>query len=130
MKLLQSPAKIAGVLCLLSAGLSLPFWYVLLFTATPSRLSVGQAALQQLRFSFSSEAPARELLILWALLPIASLAIGAAYLGNAARNRGVAIGLVVASAAIALAVLAMAGWSEAIFFALPVFFGAKCVRSA
>jgi len=128
MKLLHSPAKIAGALCLLSAALTLPFWYILLFTATPVHLSLGQAALQQLQFSFSSEAPGRSLLILWAMVPIASVGIEAAYLQNAARNRSVAICLVVASTAIALAVLTLVGWAEAIFFALPVFFGAKCVR--
>src|SRR5437667_12157384 len=110
MKLLRSPAKIAGVLCLLSAALTLPFWYALLFTATPAHLSLGQAALQQLQFSFSSQAPGRSLLILWALVPVVSVGIGVAYLQNSARSRSVAICLVAASTAIALAVLILVGW--------------------
>jgi hypothetical protein len=125
---LNSPAKIAGALSLLSAALALPFWYTLLFAATPSSLSAWEAALQQLQFSFSSGTPGRELLVLWALVPIVSAGLGLIYLTPVARSREVAVGALTASAAVALTVFILAGWSEAIFYVLPVFFGAKNVR--
>lgn len=127
---LHSPAKIAGALSLLSAALALPFWYTLLFVATPSSLSVWEAALQQFRFSFSSETPGRELLILWASVPIVSAGLGLVYLAPVARSRVVAVGAMTASAAVALTVFILAGWSEAIFYVLPLFWGAKNVRIA
>ena len=130
MQLLRSPEKLAGVLSLLCAGLMLPFWYILLFTATPSGMSSFEGAIQQLQFSFSPETPGRWLLVWWAAMPFACLGIGVAYLLNGASTKRRAIGLTAASATLVLAAIVLSNWPTAAFLALPVVFGAQCVRRA
>lgn len=102
----QSPAKIAGLLSLLSAVLVLAIWYILLFVAMPTRLSVTEAAIGALQYTFSVENPARWSFVWLATLPLLCAMIGSAYLLNLARSKVIAILLLASTIFLGLAVLA------------------------
>ncbi len=114
----------------LSAVLILPFWYTLLFVATPSQLSVTEAVIGQLQYIFSVENPARWSFVWFATLPLLCTVVGSAYLLNLARSRIIAILLLASTISLGLAVLAFNTWDLAFFVILPAFWGWRCLRDA
>ena len=131
MKLLpRLPATIAGLLSFLSAILILHVWYILLFVATPSKLSVSEAAIGHLQYFFSIENPTRLFFVWLAALPLFSIAIGVAYLFKFADSKTNAVLLFASTIGLGLAELAFHTWDLALFVALPAIWGWRCVRVA
>jgi len=125
---LQSPAKIAGLLSLLSAVIVLGIWYILLFVAMPSQLSVTEAVIGQIQHTFSVENPSRWAFVWLGILPLLCTGIGSAYLLNLARSRAIAILLLASTISLGLAVLAFNTWDLAFFVTLPAIWGWRCLQ--
>ena len=126
----QSPAKIAGLLSLLSAGLFLAVWYILLFVAIPPRLSVTEAVVGQLQYVFSVENPRRWYFVWLAIPPLLCVVIGSLYLMNLARSRAIAFLLLASTICLGIAVFAFNTWEFAFFVTLPAFWGWRCLPAA
>jgi hypothetical protein len=126
---LKSPAKMAGLLSLLSTMFVMAIWFILLFVGTPANQTITQAAINQVVDLYSADNPSR-LTFLWlAVLPIITAAIGAAYLLNLARTKLIASALLVFTCAMGLIVLAFGPFSLAIFVLLPAYWGWKCLEN-
>lgn len=131
MKLLpKSPARIAGLLSILSAVLVLVIWYILLFVAMPHGLSLAEAVTGQLQYTFSSENPTRWFFVWLAALPFLCAAIGTAYLLNLARSTPIAILLFASTISLGVAVLVFNSWDLAFFVGLPAIWGWRCLGEA
>ena len=125
----KSPAKIAGLLSLLSTMMVLAVWFILLFVGMPANLTVTNAVIDQMSYFYSDENPARLTFIWLALLPLISAAISSAYLLNLARSKKVATLLLASTIAIGSVVLAFGPFSLAIFVLLPAYWGWKCLEN-
>jgi hypothetical protein len=125
----KSPAKIAGLLSLLSTMMVLAVWFILLFVGMPSNLTVANAVIDQMSYFYSDENPARLTFIWLALLPLISAAISSAYLLNLARSKKIATLLLATTIAIGSVVLAFGPFSLAIFVLLPAYWGWKCLKN-
>lgn len=111
-----------------AAAFQVPVWYIYLFVATPTGQPVTEAARRQLVFTFSGEGPYRWWFVWFAAMPVLALLVGLAYLAKGASRRVGAIALVCVSSANALGALALADWTTALVLAMPIYFGAQCVR--
>ncbi|HEX7454503.1 MAG TPA: hypothetical protein VF296_00515 [Gallionella sp.] len=124
----KSPAKIAGVLSLLSTMFVLAIWFKLLFVGMPSNLTVTDAVIDQLSYFYSDENPSRLTFVWLAMLPLITAAIGSSYLLNLARSKKIAFFLLALTIAIGLVVLAFGPFSLAIFVLLPAYWGWRCLE--
>lgn len=123
-----SPHQIAGCLLFLPATAVLAIWYVYLCTAPPPGLSVAEAALSQLRYSFSQE-NAHAWWFAWMIgLPIACTCLGVAYLLHAGRTRTGSIALVCCVIALAIATFFLNGFGLALLVAAPALSGYRGIR--
>src|SRR6266446_6583330 len=118
-----TPQVITGYLFLLAAVLAGAIWYIYLFVAVPTHISLSQSAIDLLRYTFSAENPQRLWFAWMAALPILCALLGAAYLMNGARTRKGWFILLSASVLLALASFALNDWGLAVFVALPILWG-------
>lgn len=123
------PHVIAGSLFLLAAVLAGAIWFVLLFVAMPPGQSALDSALGQLRYAFSSANEQRWWFMWLAALPVACGLLAAAYLLNASQSRTGGIVLLSVSVALAIASFALNDWSLAVFVALPIIWGYRCIMA-
>jgi hypothetical protein len=130
MRLSLRPDQIAGLLSLLAAVLAGTIWYIYLFVANPPGLPLPGVVLSQLTYTFSPENADRWWFIWLAALPFALAAVGAAYLCRLARTRTVAMLLLAVLVILAASALWLTDWSLAIFVALPIGWGWRCVHGA
>jgi hypothetical protein len=115
--------KLAGFL-VLAAISPIVSWYMLLFVAKPSNVSVAAAAWSELSYVFSSESAELWWFVLWAMLPVLLLATAIACytrqpLTAATLRILVAIGLVFAVASAYLWPVEVLPIAGAIYFAYP-----------
>ena len=116
-------AKLAA--CLVFAAVSpIVSWYLLLFVAKPTNLSVAAAAWSELTYVFSSENPDRWWFVLWALLPVLLLATAIACytnrpLGARTLRMLFAVGLALTIASAYLWPIELIPIAGAIYFAYP-----------
>jgi len=122
--------QIAGLLSFLAAVLAGVAWYVYLFVASPSERPLAKSALGQLAYSFAPENADRWWFMWLAALPLALTVVGAAYLSRLARTQAVAMLLVAALVILAGSAFYLTNWSLALFVALPIIWGWRCVRGA
>jgi hypothetical protein len=125
----KSPAKIAGLLSLLSTMFVLAIWFILLFVGIPADQTIAHAVIDQITYLYSDQNPARLTFIWLAVLPFISSSIGTTYLLDLARTKMIAGMLLVVTIAIGLVVLAFGPLSLAIFVMLPSYWGWKCLES-
>jgi len=122
--------QIAGLLSLLAALLAGVAWYISLFVATPSQRLLGDSVFGKLATSFALENADRWWFMWFASLPLVLTVVGAAYLSHLARNQAVAFLLVAVLVILAGSSFYLTNWSLALFVALPIFWGWRCVRGA
>lgn len=79
MKLMQNPERVAGTLFLISVVPVLLAWIILLLVGHQPDMSVMASALDQVQYMFSAKNPTRLWFVWFALLPLFSAALGAAY---------------------------------------------------
>ena len=120
----------AGLLSILAALLLFVIWYILLFVATPSNISIAQSATDSLRYLLSAENPSRSWFVWLAVAPFVSLTLALAYLSGLARLKAPATMLLVFTVALGLLGIYFFTWSLALFVALPSYWGFLCVRNA
>lgn len=113
---------------MLAAVLAGAIWFALLFVAMPPGQSVLDSALGQLRYTFSSANEQRWWFAWLAALPVACGLLAVAYLLNASRSRTGGIVLLSVSVALAIASFAFNDWTLAVFVALPIIWGYRCVH--
>jgi hypothetical protein len=130
MQLQLRSEQIAGLLSLLAALLAGVAWYIYLFVATPSERPLADSVHAQLASSFALENADRWWFIWFAALPLALTVVGAAYLSHLARNQAVAMLLLAVLVILAGSSFYLTTWSLAVFVALPIFWGWRCVRGA
>lgn len=122
--------QIAGLLSLLAALLAGVAWYISLFVATPSQRLLADSVFAQLATSFALENADRWWFMWFAALPLVLTVVGAAYLSHLARNQAVAMLLVAVLVILAASSFYLTNWLLALFVALPIFWGWRCVRGA
>ena len=116
-------STLAGIFALAGSISYVVVWYVYLFTASPSRVSVGRAAIEQLKFSFSAESPARWVFVLLAALPVLGLCLGCAYLAGFASSRRRGFVMLGAATLAGLGAILISDWSTLFTFAASIYYG-------
>lgn len=120
--------QIAGLLSFLAALLAGVGWYVYVFVAKPSGRPPADSLYAQLASSFALESADQWWSIWAAALPLALTVVGAAYWSQLARNQATAVLLLAILVILAGASFLLTTWLLAIFVALPIFWGWRCVR--
>ena len=107
----------------------LSIWYAYLFVAMPENLSVWDAAVAQLRYTFSDANP-RAWWFAWLLaLPALCVALALAYLFNAARTRNGRVFLLGAVIALAVAAVILNDLTIAVFVAIPAVWSYRAIHA-
>ena len=122
--------QIAGLLSLLAALLAGTAWYILFFVAMPADRPLSDSMRSQFASTFSPENADRWWFIWFAALPLTLCVVGAAYLARLARNQSMAMLLLGVLVILAASSFYLTNWSLALFVALPIFWGWRCVRGA
>jgi|SRR5271165_2647067 len=120
--------QIAGLLSFLAALLAGVAWYAYVFVASPPGRPPADSLYAQLASSFARESADRWWSIWAAALPLALTVVGAAYLSHLARNQAMAVLLLVILVILAGSSFYLTTWLLAIFVALPIVWGWRCVR--
>jgi len=112
-----------GYLYLLNALLYVGIWFVYLFAAQPENISVLDAVLEQLTYSFS-EANSNRWFFVWiALAPAFCCLLSIAYLFQGVRSPNGALKLLVAGVAVGVATVILGKVEFAIFISVPIVLG-------
>ena len=121
----MSPDRIAGAFLLVPSVLVVAIWWIFLFYPDYPPLS---KVIEMFLFSLGTDNPEYIWFRSLALLPISCLLLAAAYFLGVARGRVGAITLLVISTAVATSAAVFIAWPFALFLALPIIVGYKCVR--
>jgi len=127
---LKSPHNVAGLLSLFAALLVIAVWYIVLFVAPLSGVSLSESAAITLRDFLSAENPSRSWFVWLAVAPVVSGAVGLTYLFGDSRSKALAVTLLLVSVMLAVSGFYLVTWSLALFIALPSYWGFLCVRTA
>jgi len=122
------PDKIAGFLFMVAGVLVSAIWYIYLFAAPDTTRTLMKSVVEQLQYTFSPEHSDRWWFMWLVALPILCFAIGSAYLLNVARSRRGAVPLLTLSVVLAASSFVLNDWALALFVALPILWGSRCVR--
>lgn len=124
-----SPPTWAASLLALAALLPIGTWLILLFVAQTPAMSVIDAALQTVEFTFAEQNQNRLWFVWWGALPVVLLLLAAAYFSRISRRASGAKALFGASVLVALTALYFAP-AFLIVLAFPLYFGFVCIRQA
>lgn len=123
------PSRVtAGLLFLVPVVFVGAWWSIYLFAGVPSDKSILESAWGQLQYTFSPENERRWLFVWMAVLPVASVLLAGAYLLNVSRSKPGGMLLLGMSVALAVASFALNDFSLAVFVALPIYWGYRCVH--
>jgi cytochrome bd-type quinol oxidase subunit 2 len=97
------PSTLASLSYFVAAAIPVGAWAIMLLVATPEGLSVSQAVVEQLQYTFAADNSDRWWFITWALAPVVLLLLSASYVGGPPRRLGVSWVLLTIGAAVTLA---------------------------
>jgi hypothetical protein len=120
--------QIAGLLSFLAALLAGVATYIYLFVANPSGRPPADSVYSQFASALALENADRWWSIWCTALPLALTMVGAAYLSRLARKQAAAVLLLTVLVILAGLSFYLTDWTLAIFVALPIFWGWRCVR--
>jgi hypothetical protein len=95
-----SPQSWSALFFSLAAMVAIISWLILLLTAQPKSQSTLEAAINQLRFVFSTESPALWWFVGWAALPVVFVALAIYSMSSASRRKWHALAIFIASLAL------------------------------
>lgn len=125
-----SSATLAGLLALVSPVFYIAVWYTYLLNAIPPGISASKAAIDQLKFSFSSESAAPWVFALLAALPVLCLCVGVAYLAGFASSRHRTLILLAATGIAGLGAVMLNDWPSVLLLATSAYYGWRYLNCA
>ncbi len=119
--------QIAGLLSFLAAVLAGVAWYAYVFVAAFPGRPPADSLYAHLASPFALEAADRWWPVWAAALPLVLTVVGAAYLSRRAQNQAMALLLLTVLVILAGSSFLLTTWLLAMFVALPIFWGWRCV---